>query len=120
MYGLIVAVAQCEDLKLKYYEEMDKRKKLHNIVQETKGVYHSFLDPVCLNFWTLLDQWLLDIAKANSPKVSGSSNKQGFVQLFTHRTFTRDNGFHVPILSIFLYYFREYQSFLSVPTLKQR
>ncbi|XP_039827651.1 kinesin-like protein KIN-14E [Panicum virgatum] len=31
-------VAQCEDLKLKYNEEMDKRKKLHNIVQETKGM----------------------------------------------------------------------------------
>ncbi|GJN30066.1 hypothetical protein PR202_gb18344 [Eleusine coracana subsp. coracana] len=30
-------VAQCEDLKLKYYEEMTKRKRLHNIVQETKG-----------------------------------------------------------------------------------
>ncbi|AQK45499.1 hypothetical protein ZEAMMB73_Zm00001d026105 [Zea mays] len=29
-------VAQCEDLKLKCYEEMDKRKKLYNIVQETK------------------------------------------------------------------------------------
>jgi hypothetical protein len=56
MYGFIVAVAQCEDLKLKYYEEMDKRKKLHNIVQETKGVYHPFFDPVCLGFWTLLDQ----------------------------------------------------------------
>jgi hypothetical protein len=28
---------QCEDLKLKYYEEMAKRKKLHNIVEETKG-----------------------------------------------------------------------------------
>jgi len=50
MYGLIVAVAQCEDLNLKYYEEMDKRKKLHNIVQETKGVYHPFLDPG--HFWT--------------------------------------------------------------------
>ncbi|XP_012704224.1 kinesin-like protein KIN-14E isoform X2 [Setaria italica] len=35
-------VAQCEDLKLKYYEEMDKRKKLHNIVQETKGNIRVF------------------------------------------------------------------------------
>ncbi|PWZ39007.1 Lactoylglutathione lyase [Zea mays] len=39
MYGLIIAVAQCEDLKLKCYEEMDKRKKLYNIVQETKGFF---------------------------------------------------------------------------------
>ncbi|KAL5673796.1 hypothetical protein ACJX0J_018102, partial [Zea mays] len=36
-------VAQCEDLKLKCYEEMDKRKKLYNIVQETKGIYQVFL-----------------------------------------------------------------------------
>ncbi|CAL4928651.1 unnamed protein product [Urochloa decumbens] len=35
-------VAQCEDLKLKYHEEMDKRKKLHNIVQETKGNIRVF------------------------------------------------------------------------------
>jgi len=42
MYGLIIAVAQCEDLKLKCYEEMDKRKKLYNIVQETKGNYQGF------------------------------------------------------------------------------
>ncbi|AQK75517.1 hypothetical protein ZEAMMB73_Zm00001d018304 [Zea mays] len=34
-------VAQCEDLKLKYYEEMDKRKKLYNIVQETKDEVSS-------------------------------------------------------------------------------
>jgi hypothetical protein len=40
MYGLIIAVAHYEDLKLKYYEEMDKRKKLYNIVQETKGIYY--------------------------------------------------------------------------------
>ncbi|GJN09325.1 hypothetical protein PR202_ga27324 [Eleusine coracana subsp. coracana] len=35
-------VAQCEDLKLKYYEEMTKRKRLHNIVQETKGNIRVF------------------------------------------------------------------------------
>ncbi|CAN6308312.1 unnamed protein product [Urochloa humidicola] len=35
-------VAQCDDLKLKYHEEMDKRKKLHNIVQETKGNIRVF------------------------------------------------------------------------------
>ncbi|KAL5217241.1 hypothetical protein ABZP36_017925 [Zizania latifolia] len=35
-------VAQCEYLKLKYYEEMAKRKKLHNIVQETKGNIRVF------------------------------------------------------------------------------
>ncbi|XP_052149349.1 kinesin-like protein KIN-14E isoform X2 [Oryza glaberrima] len=35
-------VAQCEDLKLKYYEEMAKRKKLHNIVEETKGNIRVF------------------------------------------------------------------------------
>ncbi|PNT78331.1 kinesin-like protein KIN-14E isoform X2 [Brachypodium distachyon] len=35
-------VAQCEDLKMKYNEEMAKRKKLHNIVQETKGNIRVF------------------------------------------------------------------------------
>uniref|UniRef100_A0ACD5WT56 Uncharacterized protein n=1 Tax=Avena sativa TaxID=4498 RepID=A0ACD5WT56_AVESA len=35
-------VAQCEDLKIKYNEEMAKRKKLHNIVQETKGNIRVF------------------------------------------------------------------------------
>jgi len=50
MYGLIIAVAQCEDLKLKYYEEMDKRKKLHNIVQETKGIYY----PLFIQFFVLI------------------------------------------------------------------
>jgi kinesin family member C2/C3 len=49
MYGLITAVAHYEDLKLKYYEEMDKRKKLYNIVQETKGIYY----PVCIQFFVL-------------------------------------------------------------------
>jgi kinesin family member C2/C3 len=49
MYGLIIAVAQCEDLKLKCYEEMDKRKKLYNIVQETKGIHY----PVCIQFFVL-------------------------------------------------------------------
>ncbi|XP_062209600.1 kinesin-like protein KIN-14E [Phragmites australis] len=43
MIGAVQAlVAQCEDLKLKYYEEMAKRKKLHNIVQETKGNIRVF------------------------------------------------------------------------------
>ncbi|KAJ1299133.1 hypothetical protein BS78_01G508300 [Paspalum vaginatum] len=43
MIGAVQAlVAQCEDLKMKYYEEMDKRKKLHNIVQETKGNIRVF------------------------------------------------------------------------------
>uniref|UniRef100_A0A0E0G2Q5 Uncharacterized protein n=1 Tax=Oryza nivara TaxID=4536 RepID=A0A0E0G2Q5_ORYNI len=38
MVGAVQAlVVQCEDPKLKYYEEMAKRKKLHNIVEETKG-----------------------------------------------------------------------------------
>ncbi|KAM0854429.1 hypothetical protein ACQ4PT_050448 [Festuca glaucescens] len=35
-------VAQCEDLKIKYNEEMAKRKRLHNIVQETKGNIRVF------------------------------------------------------------------------------
>uniref|UniRef100_A0A0E0CU30 Kinesin motor domain-containing protein n=1 Tax=Oryza meridionalis TaxID=40149 RepID=A0A0E0CU30_9ORYZ len=43
MIGAVQAlVAQCEDLKLKYYEEMAKRKKLHNIVEETKGNIRVF------------------------------------------------------------------------------
>jgi hypothetical protein len=46
MYGLIIAVAHYEDLKLKYYEEMDKRKKLYNIVQETKKYLLSCVHPV--------------------------------------------------------------------------
>lgn len=32
------AVKQCEDLKVKYYEEMTQRKKLFNEVQEAKGM----------------------------------------------------------------------------------
>lgn len=32
------AVAQCEDLKVKYGEEQAKRRKLYNQLQETKGV----------------------------------------------------------------------------------
>ncbi|CAK8537118.1 unnamed protein product [Lathyrus sativus] len=35
-------VKQCEDLKLKYYEEMTKRKKLFNEVQEAKGNIRVF------------------------------------------------------------------------------
>lgn len=31
------AVAQCEDLKVKYSEEQAKRKELYNQIQETKG-----------------------------------------------------------------------------------
>ncbi|KAL6847623.1 hypothetical protein ACP4OV_022649 [Aristida adscensionis] len=43
MIGAVQAlVAQCEDLKLKYNEEMAKRKKLHNIVEETKGNIRVF------------------------------------------------------------------------------
>ncbi|TVU48633.1 hypothetical protein EJB05_08274 [Eragrostis curvula] len=43
MIGAVQAlVAQCEDLKLKHYEEMTKRKKLHNIVQEAKGNIRVF------------------------------------------------------------------------------
>ncbi|KAL6660269.1 hypothetical protein ACP70R_002391 [Stipagrostis hirtigluma subsp. patula] len=43
MIGAVQAlVAQCEDLKLKYHEEMAKRKKLHNIVEETKGNIRVF------------------------------------------------------------------------------
>lgn len=33
------AVKQCEDLKMKYYEEQAKRKKLFNEVQEAKGMF---------------------------------------------------------------------------------
>lgn len=33
------AVAQCEDLKIKYNEEQAIRKKLFNEVQEAKGVF---------------------------------------------------------------------------------
>ncbi|XP_072988679.1 kinesin-like protein KIN-14E [Typha latifolia] len=44
--NMIVAVqalvAQCEDLKLKYNEEMAKRKKLYNQVQEAKGNIRVF------------------------------------------------------------------------------
>uniref|UniRef100_A0A0E0NBL4 Uncharacterized protein n=1 Tax=Oryza rufipogon TaxID=4529 RepID=A0A0E0NBL4_ORYRU len=35
-------IVQCEDLKLKYYEEMAKRKKLHNIVGRPKGAFVPF------------------------------------------------------------------------------
>jgi kinesin family protein C2/C3 len=36
------AVAQCEDLKVKYNEEQAKRKKLFNEVQEAKGTFHFY------------------------------------------------------------------------------
>lgn len=35
------AVVQCEDLKLKYSEEIAKRKKLYNQVLETKGTNNT-------------------------------------------------------------------------------
>ena len=47
-------MAQCEDLKLKYYEEMAKRKKLHNIVQETKGISFNLYFSVLVYFYFLL------------------------------------------------------------------
>lgn len=33
----MAAVAECDDLKLKYSEEQEKRKKLYNQIQEAKG-----------------------------------------------------------------------------------
>ncbi|KAM7460182.1 hypothetical protein LguiA_035835 [Lonicera macranthoides] len=36
-------VAQCEDLKVKYHEEQVNRRKLHNQVQEAKGVLNPML-----------------------------------------------------------------------------
>lgn len=39
-----IAVAQCEDLKLKYSEEHVKRKKLYNQIQEARGTFfNSFM-----------------------------------------------------------------------------
>ncbi|ONL99630.1 hypothetical protein ZEAMMB73_Zm00001d029804 [Zea mays] len=38
----MIKAVQGQDLKLKCYEEMDKRKKLYNIIQETKGNYQGF------------------------------------------------------------------------------
>lgn len=35
---MLLTVAQCEDLKMKYSEEMAKRKKLYNQVQDSKGM----------------------------------------------------------------------------------
>jgi kinesin family protein C2/C3 len=40
---LFYAVKQCEDLKVKYYEEMTQRKKLFNEVQEAKGILSYLL-----------------------------------------------------------------------------
>ncbi|KAL5680773.1 hypothetical protein ACJX0J_007158, partial [Zea mays] len=37
----MIKAVQGQDLKLKCYEEMDKRKKLYNIIQETKGFFLS-------------------------------------------------------------------------------
>ncbi|KAM0823414.1 hypothetical protein ACQ4PT_070885 [Festuca glaucescens] len=37
-----VLVAECEDLKIKYNEEMAEKKRLHNIVQELKGNIRVF------------------------------------------------------------------------------
>lgn len=34
----MLAVTLCEDLKIKYSEEIAKRKKLYNQVQEAKGM----------------------------------------------------------------------------------
>ena len=35
-----LAVAQCEDFKMKYIEEQTKRKKLYNQVQDAKGMFY--------------------------------------------------------------------------------
>ncbi|KAI3678139.1 hypothetical protein L6452_37420 [Arctium lappa] len=35
-------VAQCEDLKIKYYEEQAKRRKLHNQIEDAKGNIRVF------------------------------------------------------------------------------
>ena len=53
MHAFVIAVAKCEDLKIKYNEEMAKRKKLHNIVQETKGAYYCAL---CIQMLTLISR----------------------------------------------------------------
>lgn len=42
------AVAQCEDLKVKYNEEQAKRKKLFNEVQEAKGFFFPHRCPYAI------------------------------------------------------------------------
>ncbi|XP_077233526.1 di-glucose binding protein with Kinesin motor domain-containing protein isoform X2 [Tasmannia lanceolata] len=42
IFAVQALVAQCEELKIKYNEEMVKRKKLYNQVQETKGNIRVF------------------------------------------------------------------------------
>ena len=39
----LFAVKQCEDLKVKYNDEMTQRKKLFNEVQEAKGLISRIL-----------------------------------------------------------------------------
>jgi len=41
LYVVVITVAQRECLKFKYNKELDKNRKLHNIVQETKCMYCS-------------------------------------------------------------------------------
>jgi hypothetical protein len=53
IFFFFAAVVQCEDLKLKYYEEMAKRKKLHNIVEETKGASSDLLCIMMLSLSTM-------------------------------------------------------------------
>jgi len=40
-----LSVAQCDDLRMKYNEELAKRKKLYNEVQESKGMLRYVFSP---------------------------------------------------------------------------
>ncbi|RLN16990.1 kinesin-II 85 kDa subunit isoform X2 [Panicum miliaceum] len=91
MIGAVQAlVAQCEDLKLKYYEEMDKRKKLHNIVQETKGNIRVFCrcQPLSKDEVSSGQKYVVDFDGANDGDIvitnAGTSKKTfRFDRVFT-------------------------------------
>ncbi|ONK73657.1 uncharacterized protein A4U43_C04F33910 [Asparagus officinalis] len=81
--GVQALVAQCEDLKMKYNEELTKRKKLYNQVQESKGNIRVFCrcrplskEEGALGYATVVD---FDAAKdGDLGIISGGSTKKTF------------------------------------------
>uniref|UniRef100_A0A0E0NHM1 Uncharacterized protein n=1 Tax=Oryza rufipogon TaxID=4529 RepID=A0A0E0NHM1_ORYRU len=75
---------QCEDLKLKYNEEMAKRKKLHNIVEETKGLQGAVVPSNSTNMGCLHGPPVLARASAGTAGLTAArgAGTVGRAQLF--------------------------------------
>uniref|UniRef100_A0A0D9YUT1 Uncharacterized protein n=1 Tax=Oryza glumipatula TaxID=40148 RepID=A0A0D9YUT1_9ORYZ len=85
MVGAVQAlVVQCEDLKLKYNEEMAKRKKLHNIVEETKGLQGAVVPSNSTNMGCLHGPPVLARASAGTAGLTAArgAGTVGRAQLF--------------------------------------